>query len=98
MAKGKRTGGRQKGTPNKITRDLKEAILRAYERAGGIEYLETIARLDPRTFAMLLSKVLPMQVTGAGGAGPVVIEVVTGISRCPDDPAVDPFDDDEAAS
>lgn len=86
-----KTGGRKKGTPNKTTKQLKEAILEAYERAGGVEYLETIARLDPRTFVGLLAKVLPMQITGAG-EGPVKIEVVTGIERCPDDPAIDDKD------
>lgn len=88
--KGRYTGGRKKGVPNKITTSLKEAILQAYERAGGVEYLETVARLDPRTFLTLLGKVLPMQVTGAGD-GPVKIEVITGIDRCPDDP----IDEDE---
>lgn len=89
--KGRKTGGRKKGTPNKTTKALKDAILEAYERAGGVEYLETIARLDPRTFVGLLAKVLPMQITGAG-EGPVRIEVVTGIDRCPDDPVLEDED------
>ncbi len=85
MAKGIKTGGRQKGTPNKITRDLRADILEAYRRAGGVEYLETIAKLNPQLYCTLLAKVLPTQVTGAEG-GPVRIEVVTGVDRCPDDP------------
>lgn len=85
MAKGIKTGGRKKGTPNKLTRNLKEDILEAYRRAGGVEYLETIAKLNPQLYVQLLGKVLPTQLTGAGD-GPVRIEVVTGVDRCPDDP------------
>jgi hypothetical protein len=32
---GERRGGRQKGTPNKVTRTLQEAILQALDEAGG---------------------------------------------------------------
>ena len=85
MAAGRKTGGRKKGTPNKVGISLKEGILEAYKRAGGVEYLENIARLDPRTFCALLAKVLPTQLTGGDGA-PIQIEVVTGIERAPDDP------------
>ena len=34
MAKGIKTGGRQKGTPNKTTALLKDAILKAAEQSG----------------------------------------------------------------
>jgi hypothetical protein len=58
-ADGKKTGGRKKGTPNKTTRDMKAAIMEAFERAGGVEYLHMLAHDEPRTFATLLAKVLP---------------------------------------
>ncbi len=32
---GERRGGRQKGTPNKVTRAVKDAILSAFEKVGG---------------------------------------------------------------
>jgi hypothetical protein len=35
MATGYKTGGRAKGTPNKLTRDLREMILGALADAGG---------------------------------------------------------------
>jgi len=64
MAKGRKTGGRQKGTPNRVTSNLKMAILGALEAQGGQEYLEKVAKDDPRTFCGLLGKVLPMQLQG----------------------------------
>ena len=56
--------GRPKGSLNKITASIKEAILEAFENAGGVEYLEGIAKSDPRTFCGLLGKVLPTVVAG----------------------------------
>lgn len=64
MAKGIKTGGRTKGTPNKLTASVKEAITEALARAGGVEYLLRIANEDPRAFCTLLGKVVPMQVGG----------------------------------
>jgi hypothetical protein len=61
-------GGRKRGTPNKTTTQLKEAILAAAEQAGGdgglVKYLHDQARMNPGHFMTLLGKVLPMQVAG----------------------------------
>lgn len=59
MAKGYKTGGRKKGTPNKISADVKNAIECAFEEVGGAAYLVTVARDEPRTFCALLGKLLP---------------------------------------
>jgi len=70
--KRRKTGGRQKGTPNKATGELKAMILQALDGVGGIDYLQARAN-DPKTaaaFMSLVGKVLPMQVTGASG-GPL---------------------------
>jgi hypothetical protein len=56
---GKKHGGRKKGTPNRTTQDMKLAILEAFERAGGADYLTMLAADEPRTFVTLLAKVLP---------------------------------------
>ena len=68
--------GRKKGTPNKTTALLKDAILRAAEEAGGkdglVGYLTQQAIANPGPFMSLLGKVLPMQVTGADG-GPIKV-------------------------
>lgn len=73
---GERRGGRQKGTPNKATADVKAAILTAFHKAGGAEYLARVAEEDPKTFCTLLGKVLPLQVTGEND-GPLKI-VISG--------------------
>jgi hypothetical protein len=78
--KGKKTGGRQKGTPNKITANLKDAVLNAFSQVGGENYLVKVAQDNPQVFCGLLGKVLPTQVTGDGG-GPVRLIVETGVPR-----------------
>ncbi|WP_202617164.1 MULTISPECIES: hypothetical protein [unclassified Rhizobium] len=64
---GERRGGRQRGTPNKMTSVLKDAILKAAENAGGgdiVDYLTTQAKENPGPFMTLLGKVLPLQIGG----------------------------------
>jgi len=63
-AKRAKTGGRKAGTPNKVTADIKAAIVGAFEKAGGEAYLEKVARDNPQVFCALLGKVLPTQITG----------------------------------
>jgi hypothetical protein len=70
--------GRPKGTKNKTTTLLKDAILMAAEQAGGdggiVAYLQQQAVKNPGPFLALVGKVLPMQVTGEDG-GPVQTSV-----------------------
>ena len=67
--------GRPPGVPNKLTRIIKEAILLAGEaqgnkiaaankepREGLVSYLKHLAANHPQSYAMLLGKVLPMQI------------------------------------
>jgi hypothetical protein len=64
MAKGKKTGGRVKGTPNRLTASLKDMILSALDDVGGRDYLARQAAESPTAFLALVGKVLPLQVTG----------------------------------
>jgi len=75
--------GRKKGTPNKTTALLKEAILMAAQNAGDgdmVEYLTRQATMNPGPFLSLLGKVLPMQVN-AEVEGGLTIKVVSGVPR-----------------
>lgn len=75
--------GRPKGSQNKTTAALKDAILKAAELEGEdgtgkgklTGYLRRVAREDVKAFSGLLGKVLPMQVTGDSG-GPVIFKTV----------------------
>ena len=75
--------GRAKGTPNKSTALLKEAIIKAAEAVGEdmngkgklTGYCKFLAKTEPKAFAQLLGKVLPMQITGDnGGAIQVMVQ------------------------
>ena len=57
-----KTGGRKKGTPNKIGNKVKEAIEKAFDQLGGVSYLIRVGENDPKTFCTLLSKLLPSKI------------------------------------
>lgn len=63
-AKRKKTGGRTAGTPNKVTKELKDMVLTALDRAGGINYLQEQAEANPNAFLTLVGKVLPLSIKG----------------------------------
>jgi hypothetical protein len=65
---GERTIGRQKGTPNKLTVSIKDAIENAFTELGGMSYLVHVGRNDPRTFCALLSKLLPTKLANVDGS------------------------------
>ena len=82
-----KTGGRKKGTPNKTTALLKDAIISAASKHGmdgqGAEdltgYCYFLANEHPQSFATLLGKVLPMQVQGNGEDGEIKISITREI-------------------
>lgn len=73
--------GRGKGTQNKITRTLKDAILQAAEsvgedgwgKDGTLGYLRIVAMHDFKTFGGLLGRVLPHVIAGAGEDGAIKV-------------------------
>lgn len=75
MAKPKgapKTGGRQKGTPNKTTAGVKAALEAAFEGLGGVPALLRWGREEPGEFYKLWAKMLPTEIknelTGKDGA------------------------------
>lgn len=64
-----KVGGRQRGTPNVMTRELKVAVIVAAHRLGSdlrgkdglVGYLTRLAKTDTKTFVTLLRAVLPLQ-------------------------------------
>ena len=71
--KGKRFGGRQKGTPNKTTAKVKEAMELAFEGIGGVPALIEWAEYNKTEFYKLFVKLLPVQVD-ANVAGSIAVE------------------------
>jgi hypothetical protein len=59
MARGTKTGGRRKGTPNKMTASVKSALEEAFEQLGGVEVLANWAEENPGDFFKLWVKILP---------------------------------------
>lgn len=77
--------GRKSGVPNKTTALLKEAILEAAKlrgengkgKGGLTGYCLFLARKQPKAFATLLGRVLPMQLTtDPDNPGKVVFQTV----------------------
>lgn len=75
--------GRTKGTPNKVTKQLKEMILGALSDVGGQEYLAEQARENPVAFLALIGKVLPTTLAGADG-GAIQIHLIDFVGKLPD--------------
>ena len=75
--KGTRWGGRQKGTPNKVTQSLRDAVQIAFDRVGGVDYLVRLAEEDPKIFVPLLAKTMPSEPKAQSEGLTVIIERVT---------------------
>jgi hypothetical protein len=69
--------GRAKGTPNKTTSAIKDMIVQALDKAGGVDYLVVQAKKNPKAFLALVGRVLPLQVNGPGEGGALLIQRVT---------------------
>jgi hypothetical protein len=59
MANGKKTGGRQKGTPNKTTQDAKQAIEQVAAGLGGAGGMLAWAQSDPANERIFWSTIYP---------------------------------------
>jgi len=66
---GERIGGRQKGTPNKTTREVREwftLVFRMLQKDPNVNLFEW-AKANPTEFYKLSARLIPTQVTGAEG-------------------------------
>jgi hypothetical protein len=76
MALGRKTGGRRKGIPNKITRSFKEAVQTAYQAIGGDEAFATWARENQSDFYKIAARLIPAETANpisAFGEGGITI-------------------------
>ena len=63
-------GGRPKGSKNRVTMTLRQALEESFTKRGGVKYLET---LDDRDYVGLLGKLMPIQIEGGDPARPIVL-------------------------
>ena len=78
MAKGKKTGGRKKGTPNKVTASMRECFAEAFEQLGGTKALVDWGRDNQTDFYKLAARLIPVEITGKdGGAAQLVMHIHT---------------------
>lgn len=63
MATRAKTGGRARGTPNKISGELKAMILGALDECGGQAYFIQQAKENPVAFMTLIGKILPSELS-----------------------------------
>jgi hypothetical protein len=75
--KGKKTGGRVKGTPNKLTTSFKEAVQTVYHEIGGNENFARWARRNETEYYKIAARLIPTEITGSPVMKPLVIDVVT---------------------
>jgi hypothetical protein len=69
---GERRGGRKKGTPNKATKAVKEALLEALNDGAGataffLEMKNSKVQAERIAFANICAKLIPAELTGKDG-------------------------------
>lgn len=67
--------GRPKGCKNRMPVNIRQKIEDAFEKVGGEKYLIELAKKDPKTFAVLLGKILPNQVSLGSETGLPAISI-----------------------
>jgi len=61
MAQGQKTGGRQVGTPNKVTTIFKDAVRTVYEDIGGHAAFAEWAKEHPTDFYRIAARLIPTE-------------------------------------
>ena len=61
--------GRPRGSVNKTTKTLKEALLNSFETLGSEKWLVSLAESDPKAYASLLGRLVPSEIGVEVSAG-----------------------------
>jgi hypothetical protein len=71
-----RGGGRPKGSKNLVNKSIQEMLLVSLQNQGGIKFFDKLAVENPKVFAMLVGKLIPLQLIGGqNGEQPLQISV-----------------------
>lgn len=63
MAAGVKTGGRTKGTPNRISATVRENVIEVFDRLGGVRKMAEWAGENATEFYRLYARLLPTETT-----------------------------------
>jgi hypothetical protein len=85
--KGKKTGGREAGTPNKLSTTVRQTVLDVFNKLqqDNTASLEWFARNYPKEFYLIASKLIPTEITGAGGKDLIPIQPVVSSQQAAND-------------
>ncbi|MBQ2176247.1 MAG: hypothetical protein II453_14690 [Alphaproteobacteria bacterium] len=75
----KKLGGREVGTPNKATGDIKQMVRDALSEVGGVDYLKTQAKSNPTAFLGLIKSIVPRDVNVGGQTDNELIIKIKGL-------------------
>lgn len=78
MALGRKTGGRVKGSVNKQTKEVKQNIIEAFEKLGGVDGFVKWGKENQTEFYRIYSKLIPVDMQSSDGSmsGPTTITFV----------------------
>ena len=80
MALGKKSGGRQPGTPNRITAAFREAVQTVYNDIGGDAAFARWARENPGEFYRIAARLIPVQVASTSDPPRLNITIMRAIA------------------
>ena len=71
--RGHKTGGRQIGTPNKVTSVFKDAVRTVYDDIGGNKSFAAWAKENPTEFYRIAARLIPTEMASQGTSLNVII-------------------------
>ena len=77
--------GRARGSPNKVTRAFKEAVLAAFNQLEGVDGLVAWARDNGTEFYKIAARLIPHEVIGPGAQGEHLIKTIVHVHEPPPD-------------
>lgn len=75
--------GRKKGSPNKVTRAFKEAVLAAFQQLEGVDGLVAWGRKNRTEFYKIAARLIPHEVVGPGANGEHLIKTIVHVHEPP---------------
>lgn len=86
MARGHKTGGRRKGTPNKISGTVRDNVIEVFDRIGGVNSMALWAQENQTDFYRLYARLIPTEIHADVGA----VSLIELLSSLKDDHMIEP--------